>query len=108
MATKKSAKASPTLSLNACRGLVYRYFLREGWLPPGTTNTSWKKLTMSEMLFDDPPLPNAPTFQRRRAALDLMALFFVLGRDLDDPFEQLCDDSLTLDEFAEWCHDNHR
>jgi hypothetical protein len=96
------------LTLNACRGLVFRYFLREGWLPPGTTDESWEGVTMKEMLFDDPPLPSDPHFQKRRASLDLISLFFVLGRDLDDPFEQLKDDALTLAEFAEWCHDHHR
>src|SRR5437868_4436030 len=95
------------LSLNACRGLVFRYMLREGWLPPGTTDTGWDALTMGEMLFDDPPLPSDPHFQAKRVSLDLISLFFVLGHDLEDPFEQLTDKKITLGDFAEWCHDHH-
>jgi hypothetical protein len=52
------------LSLRACRGLVFRYFLREGWLPPGTTAATWKTVTMGDLAFDDPPLPSEPHFQK--------------------------------------------
>ena len=95
------------LSLNACRGITYRYMLREGWLPPGTTAQSWPTVTMADLLIDDPPLPNDPHFQKRRVALDLQALYFALGHELADPFSQLKKDALTLGEFAAWCHANH-
>jgi hypothetical protein len=104
MTTEKSTK----LSLNACRGLAYRYFLREGWLPPGTTEDNWDGLRMDQMMFDDPPLPSDPHFQKRRASLDLMALFFVLGHELEDPFDELSDDKLTLSDFAEWCSEHNQ
>jgi hypothetical protein len=95
------------LSLNACRGLVYQNFLREGWLPSGTTAQNWSGLTMADMLFDDPPLPGDPNFQKRRVSLDLRSLFYALGRELEDPFGELKKKTETLGDFAGWCYDHH-
>ena len=96
------------LSLKACRGLVYQNFLREGWFPPGTTLQNWDELTMSDLLFDDPPLPGDPDFQKRRVSLDLRSLFYALGRQLADPFGQLKKKGETLAEFSKWCYENHQ
>jgi hypothetical protein len=82
--------------------LVYRYFLREGWLPPDTTDQNWDAVTMGQMLFDDPPLVADPDFQKRRISLDIQALFFALGRTLADCLPQLKNRALTLADFAGW------
>ena len=95
------------LSLKACRGLTYRYMLREGWLPPGTAPNAWSSVTIAELLIDDPPLPGDPHFQKRRVALDLQSLYYALGGTLTDPFAQLKQGALTLGEFAVWCQANH-
>jgi hypothetical protein len=94
------AKLNPT----QCRTTVYIYFLKEGWLPRGTTKQNWKDVTMSEMEFDDPPLPSDPNFQKRRIAMDLQFIFFNLGSQLGDSLEILADSDETLGKLAEWCH----
>jgi hypothetical protein len=96
------------LDLDMCKGLVYQDFLREGWFPPGTTLQNWDALTMSDLLFDDPPLPGDPDFQKRRVSLDLRSLFYALGRQLADPFNELRTKDETLAEFSQWCYDNHQ
>jgi hypothetical protein len=94
------------LTTSQSQSIIYRYFLREGWLPQGTTATTWAEVKMGEMLIDDPPLPHDPFFQRARIASDLQNLFFVLGSALTSPFEQLKNDDLTLDSLADWCFNN--
>jgi hypothetical protein len=94
------------LSKKQCRSLVYRYFLREGWLPPGTTVETWPDVTMGDMVIDDPPLPDDPHFQKKRIALDLQNLFFVLGSGLASPLAQLKQEETTLGDLAEWCFEN--
>ena len=95
----------PKLSKTQCDNLVFRYFLAEGWLPPGTTAKTWRAVTMGEMRFDDPPLPSSPDLQKSRIALDLQHTFFLLGSSLPDPTAQLKDGSLVLRDFAAWCFD---
>jgi hypothetical protein len=87
-----------------CRSLVYRYFLLEGWLPGGTTSGNWRDVTIQQMQIDDPPLPSDQDLQKRRISLDLQNLFFVLGGELESPIDQLRNDSVTLDQLAQWCH----
>jgi hypothetical protein len=86
-----------------CRSLVYRYFLVEGWLPRGTTTANWRDVTIRRLQIDDPPLPSDQDLQKRRIALDLQNLFFVLGGELESPIEQLRDSSVTLGQLAQWC-----
>ncbi|HZN97558.1 MAG TPA: hypothetical protein VFB61_07515 [Gemmatimonadales bacterium] len=92
-----------TFTPTQCRSLVYRYFLVEGWLPRGTTAQNWRDLTIRRMQIDDPPLPSDQDLQKRRIALDLQNLFFVLGGELESPIDQLRDGTLTLGELAQWC-----
>lgn len=86
-----------------CRSLVYRYFLVEGWLPRGTTADNWRDVTVRRMQIDDPPLPSDQDLQKRRIALDLQNLFFVLGSETESPIEQLRDGTVTLAGLAQWC-----
>jgi hypothetical protein len=94
------------LTKKQCRSLVYRYFLREGWLPSGTTDKTWSTVTMADMVIDDPPLPDDPHFQKKRIALDLQNLFFVLGSSVASPLAQLKAAATTLGELAQFCFDN--
>lgn len=87
-----------------CRSLIYRYFLVEGWLPRGTTAGNWRDVTMRRLQIDDPPLPSDQDLQKRRIALDLQNLFFVLGGELESPVAQLRDGTVTLNQLAQWCH----
>lgn len=96
------AKLTPT----QCRNVVFMYFLREGWLPPGTTPQDWKDVTMGEMEFDNPPLPSDGNFQKRKIALDLQFMFFNLNSQLGDSMEILADEEKTLGELATWCHEH--
>jgi len=93
----------PQCTPTQCRSLVFRYFLVEGWLPAGTTSGTWRSVTVGQLRLDDPPLPSDGDLQKRRVALDLQHLFFILGSDLESPVEQLKDESLTLGDLATWC-----
>src|SRR5256885_14778742 len=93
---------------NMCKGLVYQNFWGEGWFPPEPPLQNWDALTMSDLLFDDPPLPGDPDFQKRRVSLDLRSLFYALGRQLADPFNELRTRDETLAQFSQWCYDNHQ
>lgn len=95
------------ISQRQCRSLIYRYLLNEGWLPRGTTTSSWRDVTLAEIDFDDPPLENDPHFQKKRVALDLQNLFFVLGSDLASPLGQLKRGESTLVDLADWCAENN-
>lgn len=86
------------ISQRQSRGIVYQYFLYEGWLPRGTTNRNWWHVTVDELMLDDPPLPSAPHLQKQRVALDLQQYFRVLGGAIPSPLELLKDESLTLGE----------
>jgi len=77
-------------------------------LPPGTTLETWPTVKMQDLLFDDPPLPSDPDFQKRRVSLDLRALYYALGSTLADPFQQLKKKTLTLGDFAQWCYENQK
>jgi hypothetical protein len=92
-----------TFTPTQCRSLVYRYFLVEGWLPGGTTMDTWRDVTIAHMQIDDPPLPSDQDLQKRRIALDIQNLFFVLGSEVESPIEQLRDSTVTLKALAEWC-----
>jgi hypothetical protein len=91
-----------------CRSLVYRYFLVEGWLPRGTTNQNWRDVTIRRLQIDDPPLPSDQDLQKRRIALDLQNLFFVLGGEIESPIAQLRDGTMTLGQVAQWCCANQK
>lgn len=86
-----------SLSQSACRGLLYRYFLKEGRLPTGTTGQNWDEVTVSELLFDDPPLPSDPYFRRSSAfpVRGLMAVDYVRP-------DSAAFSSCGLDSDAEW------
>ena len=92
-----------TFTAVQCRSLVYRYFLVEGWLPRGTTSQNWRDITMRRLQIDDPPLPSDQDLQKRRIALDLQNLFFVLGGEVESPIDQLRDGTVTLGQLAQWC-----
>jgi hypothetical protein len=91
------------LTATQCRSLVYRYFLIEALLPRGTTAQNWRDITLRRLQIDDPPLPSDQDLQKRRIALDLQNLFFVLGSETESPIDQLRDGTLTLAELAQWC-----
>jgi hypothetical protein len=90
------------LTKRQCRSLVYRYFLNDGWLPPGTTMTNWDQVTLGSMGIDDPAVPGAPDVQKERIALDLQNLCHVVGSDVASPLAQLEKDKSTLGDLAEW------
>jgi hypothetical protein len=81
---------------------VYRYFLNDGWLPPGTTMANWDQVAIGSMAIDDPAVPGAPDVQKERIALDLQNLCHVLGSDVSSPLTQLEKDKSTLGDLAEW------
>lgn len=95
-----------TLTQAQSRSLIYRYFLNEGWLPAGTTPDTWQGVTMGDMEIDDPPLPSDPHFQKKRIALDLQNLFFVLGSPIASPLAELKKKTRTLAELADWCREH--
>lgn len=88
------------LKKNQVRSLVYRYLLNQGWLPPGTTPTSWPGVTIEELGIDDPALPSDPDLQKKRIALDLQELVATLGSQIPSPLPLLRKLSTTLGEFA--------
>jgi hypothetical protein len=94
------------LTRNQCRTTIYIYFLKEGWLPAGTTRQNWSQVTMSEIEFDQPPLPADPDFQKRKAGMDIQVIFLALGAHLPHPMEVLADGDQTLGDLAQWCMDN--
>ncbi len=97
------------LSLNQCRGIIYRYFLNAGWLPVGTPKRTWPSVSMQDLQMDDPPLPGDPHLQKRRIALDLQNFFFVaLGAVIPSPLERLRAANFTLGELAQWCFENQK
>jgi len=91
---------------NQCQTFIYRYFLRQGWLPPGTTRHNWGDVTMKMLYMDDPPLPSDPHYQKKKAALDLQDHFLTFGGGIESPLAQLKKPTLTLRELAEWCSEN--
>jgi hypothetical protein len=52
---------------------------------------------------DDPPLPSDQDLQKRRIALDLQNLFFVLGGETESPLDHLRDGTMTLGQLAQRC-----
>ena len=96
------------IPLSQCRTLVYFYFLTEGWLPAGTTDFTWKGVTMGALEMDDPPLPSAPDFQKERIALDLQEQFFRIRGAIPSPIAQLKIANRTLGDLAQWCFDNQK
>jgi hypothetical protein len=93
----------PKLNQKQTRGLIYRYFLNDGWLPAGTTVHNWTDVTMGDMEFDDPALPSDPHIQKKRVSLDLQSLFQVLGSSINSPLAELKKKTLTLGDFAAAC-----
>jgi hypothetical protein len=89
------------LKKNQVRSLVYRYLLNQGWLPPGTTVTSWPDVTIGDLGIDDPALPSDPDLQKKRIALDLQELVATLGSQIPTPLPLLRKVSKTLGEFAD-------
>jgi hypothetical protein len=94
------------ITKNQSRAVIYGLFHLEGWLPSGTTNTSWPGVTMEEMQFDDPPLPSDPNFQKKKLAFEIQASFIRLGSAVKSPLAQLKNDDETLGELAQWCFEN--
>jgi hypothetical protein len=94
------------LTLRQCKTTVFIYFLREGWLPSGTTNKTWSTVKMGDIDFDDPPLPADSDFQKRKVGMDLQVIFLNLGSHLPHPLDILSDKSSTLGDLAQWCFDN--
>ena len=94
------------LNRRQTRNLVSRYFHKEGWLPAGTNPSQWASVAMADIDFDDPPLPGDPHLQKKRVALDLQNLFFMLGSKLASPLAQLRSSTGTLGDFADWCFEN--
>ncbi len=95
-----------SLSLNQSRGVVYQYFLSEGWLPVGTTTQNWDQVKLGDMGIDDPALPSDPHMQKQRIALDLQRFFVVLGSSVASAKNFLKGKTKTLKELAEWLHQN--
>jgi hypothetical protein len=94
------------LTKNQCRAIVYGLLLQEGWLPSGTTRENWGRVTIAELQLDDPPLPGAPDFQKKRLAVELQAAFLRLGGNLRSPLSELKRGEETLAGLARWCHGN--
>jgi hypothetical protein len=94
------------LTKNQCRAIVYGLLLLEGWLPSGTTEQNWTRVKIADLKLDDPPLPGAPDFQKKKLALELQAAFIRLGGNLRSPLRELKQGSETLADLARWCHEN--
>lgn len=96
----------PELSRKQARNLVDRYFHAEGWYPRGTAAGDWEDVTIAELGLDDPPLDSDPHVQKKRVALDLQKLFWMLGSGLASPLAELKKKTSTVGELADWCHEN--
>jgi hypothetical protein len=94
------------LTNNQCRSIVYHVLLLEGWLPSGTTDKNWARVKIADLQLDDPPLPGAPDFQKKKLALELQAAFIRLGGNLRSPLPELKQGSETLADLARWCFGN--
>ena len=97
----------PTQTRAVCRNIIYGYMLTEGWLPIGTTGSNWDSVTMADLQMDDPPLPGDPHLQKKRISAELQNIFSWLGVRLRSPLSELKKKTVTLGDFADWCHSNH-
>jgi hypothetical protein len=97
-----------TLSTGATRALLYRYFLSEGWLPAGTTESNFLDVSVTDLGFDKPAMPHAPNLQKDRAGLDLQSLFYALGSRIPSPTVHLRSKTLTLAGLATKIHDSQK
>ncbi len=86
-----------------CENLIYKYLLREGWLPPGTTKRNWRNVQIGQLGIDVPALPSDPHLQKRRAALDIQDMFEELSSKLTSVLPELKKKSNTLLVLAHRC-----
>src|ERR1041385_1516977 len=90
------------LNQKQTRNLVAAFWVFQGRLPPGTTNTNFDAVAMKDLQLDDPPLPNAPDFEHRKYAELLTHDFNKLSIAVPGILEVLTDDNKTMLEL--WTH----
>lgn len=96
------------LSKKVVKNLVYFFYFFRGKYPPGTAYSNFEQLTMGQLQIDDPALPSDPDFEKKKLSVELQHQFFQLGYRLPSPLEKMRKASLSLGEFHEWCHENHK
>lgn len=84
--------------------LIFPFFPEESKpYPDGTTPQNWKAVTMSKMLFDDPPTPGNPDAEKSSLAMLLQARFNKRGVKVSSPLSIFKDDAKTMEELCEFC-----
>jgi hypothetical protein len=94
------------LNKQQVENLILSFFIFHGKFPPGTTATNWKQTKMSDMQFDDPPLPGNPDFEKQKLAVLLQQQFNQLGLGMISPLDILKDGAKTMQGLADFCFKN--
>ncbi len=100
------ASPPPPLSRGQVAHFVYNFFESRSKFPPGTTTQNWTSVTMGQMLFDQPPLPANPHFEKRKLALEIQAWFGAMMLDLESPLEILKTPTKTMKDLWLFVSDN--
>ena len=89
-----------------CHAFIYHYFLRRGWLPPGTTHHNWRDVTIEMLHLDNPPFANDPHYQKNKVALDIQDHFLTFGGGIESPLNLLSKPELNLIQIGDWCFEH--
>ena len=85
---------------------VYQFFDNRSKFPPGTTTENWIDVKMSDMLFDQPPLPANPHFEKKKLSKEMQAWFSEMKLKLKSPLTLLKTNSKTMKDLWKFCYEN--
>lgn len=94
------------LTEDQTRQLVTMFFYNHGKIPVGTTFENWGDVTMSEMQFDDPPLPGDPDYEKKKLAVLLQHEFNMFGLNLKSPLKLMKKGSAKVKDLWTFCFEN--
>lgn len=94
------------LSKENVRTLILWFFVDHGKFPPNTNKDNWQAVKMSEMQWDDPPLPNDPNFEKRKLSQLLQIQFNSMGLKIKSPLETMKKKQNTMKDLWEFCFEN--
>jgi len=94
------------LSEQNVKTLVLWFFIDHGKFPPETDNENWEAGTMSEMQWDDPPLPSDPNFEKRKLSQLLILQFNSMGLKLKSPLSMMKKKQKTMKDLWKFCFEN--